>query len=121
MMVIVGTVAFYGFISLGVDANDKNLSKSDVRLATVVAIITFYLALVGTVSNYAPRAESSVSPEITTTLINHFTNIVGVVIAFYFGTEVYLAVQNQANKSNSEEPDTLGEALADQSPEEDQE
>lgn len=83
MMILVGLVSFYGFIGLGVNAKDSNLSKSDIRLAIVISTLTFYFSLVGATSTFITTIDER-SPEITGILINHFTNIVGIVIAFYF-------------------------------------
>ncbi len=96
MMVLVGIVSFYGAIGLGVNAKDKTLSKPDIRLAIAISLITFYLVLVGTTSFFV-RARTL--PEITETLINHTTNIVGVVIAFYFGTTAYEAVHKSGTEN----------------------
>jgi FlaA1/EpsC-like NDP-sugar epimerase len=95
MLVAVGLVSFYGFIGLGVSKRDLRISKSDIRLATIVSLITFYIVLVGTVSMFA--ADQNL-PAITETMLTHFTTIIGVVIAFYFGTEVYLAAKNKSGQ-----------------------
>lgn len=95
MLVAVGLVSFYGFTGLGVGEKDLKLSKTDIRLATVVSLITCYLALVGTVSMFAQGEDL---PEITKTILSHFTTIVGVVIVFYFGTEAYLVAQDKSDK-----------------------
>lgn len=95
MLIAAGLVSFYGFIGLGVGEKDQKISKTDIRLATVVSLITFYLALVGTVSMFT-RVQDL--PEITKTMVTHFTTIIGVVIAFYFGTEAYLAAQGKSDK-----------------------
>ncbi len=93
MMVLVGIVSFYGAIGLGVGVKDSNLSKTDIRLAITVSIISFYLVLVGTTSFFV---NDRALPDITNTLITHFTNIVGVVIVFYFGTVAYETVHKPA-------------------------
>jgi hypothetical protein len=114
MLVAVGLTSFYGFIGLGVSKKDQKLLKTDIRLATVVSLLTSYLALIGTVSMFITGQELS---EITKIMITHFTTIIGVVIAFYFGTEAYLIAQNKADqpkdidKSNDEEKGPSGESL----------
>ena len=95
MMVIVGLLTFFGFIGLGVKPGDDKLSKTETRLAIVVSVMTMYFVLVGTVSFFAQGGEL---PDITDTMIEHFTTIVGVVIAFYFGTAAYEAVHGSSNK-----------------------
>lgn len=107
MLVAVGLVTFYGFMALG--NRDNSLSKGDVRLAIVASTITTYLVLVGTVAFF--RKESGL-PEISSTVLNHFTTIVGVVIAFYFGTAAYEAVhkgsKESGGESNEESSDNSG-------------
>jgi predicted MFS family arabinose efflux permease len=98
MMVAVGLIPFFGFIRIGVVTKDNNLSKTEIRLAIVVSVITFYLVLVGTASFFVGSTKLL---GMSDTMINHFTTIVGVVIAFYFGTAAYEAV----NKSKSETED----------------
>lgn len=87
MMIFTGLISFYGFMGLGLQDTDSRISKTDIRLATVVSLLTFYLALVGTVSMFAQGGDL---PEITKTMLTHFTTVIGVVIAFYFGSEAYL-------------------------------
>jgi hypothetical protein len=94
MLILVGLVSFFGFIGLGINENDQELSKEDIRLAIVISLITFYLTAVGTVSMFAREINW---PVITETMITHFTSIIGVVIAFYFGTEAYLAVYKKSS------------------------
>jgi len=96
MLVSVGLVTFYGTISAG--AKDRRLSKQDIRMAIVISMLTTYIVLVGTVVFFN---KGSALPPIAQTMITHFTTIVGVVIAFYFGAEAYEA----ANKQVKEEAD----------------
>jgi len=102
MMVAVGLITFFGFMGLGVSAEDHNLSKTGIRLAIVVSVVTFYLVLVGTVSFFSKGGEL---PIITNTMINHFTTIVGVVVAFYFGTAAYEAVHKTDSESEEDPED----------------
>ncbi|HEX7026208.1 MAG TPA: hypothetical protein VF268_03135 [Gammaproteobacteria bacterium] len=101
MLIAVGIVSFYGFMGLGVKDAVFKISRADIRLATVVSLLTSYLALVGTVSMFAQGDDL---PEITKTMLTHFTTIIGVVIAFYFGSEAYLIAhgkvegKDEANK-----------------------
>ena len=101
MMVAVGLVSFFGFLGLGVNRRDQNLSKTDIRLATVVSVLIFYLVLVGTVSMFVKGGEL---PPISNTMLNHFTTVVGVVVAFYFGTEAYLVAQRKPEPGDQPDP-----------------
>ncbi len=105
MMIAIGVVTFYGFIGIGLRDRSHTLSKNDIRLAIVITLITMYLVLVGTVSFFSRGGDL---PVITETMINHFTTIIGVLIAFYFSTAAYEAVnkpsKGEADKENGEEP-----------------
>ncbi len=103
MVVSVGLLTFFGFVGLGVKEGDTNLSKTEVRLAIVISVMTMYLVIVGTVSFFAQGGEL---PVITDTMITHFTTIVGVVVAFYFGTAAYEAVHKSS--SNADEDNVKG-------------
>jgi hypothetical protein len=105
MLVAVGLVSLFGFIALGVSETDQELSDADIRLAIVVSLITLYIALVGAVSTFSPTESAKELPEITTLMINHFTTIIGVAIAFYFGTEAYMAVHKKSS-GESDSPDS---------------
>lgn len=94
MLVAVGLLTFYGMAGFG--TKDHKLSKHDIRLAIVFALITMYIVLAGTVIFFSKGGEL---PPITQTMISHFTTIVGVVIAFYFGAEAYEAANKPAAKS----------------------
>jgi hypothetical protein len=101
MMIAIGLVTFYGVIGIGLSDKSHTLSKNDLRLAIVISVITLYLVLVGTVSFFSKGGDL---PVITETMINHFTTIVGVVIAFYFGTAAYEAVNKKATEKPADEP-----------------
>ena len=95
MMVLVSVTVFYGFMGLGIGHADTTLSKPDVRLAIMVATLTTFFVLVGTVSFFN---KGSAPPPITDTMLTHFTNVVMVVIVFYFGAEAYITVNNPVKR-----------------------
>lgn len=97
MMIVIGLVSFYGFIGLGLKDTTSKISKTDIRLATVVSLLTFYLALIGTVSMFAQGGDL---PEITRTMLTHFTTVIGIVIAFYFGSEAYIIAQGKTGRKD---------------------
>ncbi|MBI5841253.1 MAG: hypothetical protein HZB19_14235 [Chloroflexi bacterium] len=99
MLVAVGLVTFYGTIGMGVNKKDRKLSKYDLRLAIVLSLITVYIVLVGTVVFFKKGGEL---PPIAQTMITHFTTVIGVVIAFYFGAEAYEAVNKPVEESEEE-------------------
>ncbi len=95
MLVATGLITFYG--AMGGGLSDRKLSKYDIRLAIVLSLITVYIVLVGTVVFFKRGSEL---PPIAQTMITHFTTIIGVVIAFYFGAEAYEAVNKPAVDSS---------------------
>ena len=105
MMIAVGLIPFYGVMGLGLSNRDRSLSKQEIRLAIVIAIITMYLVMVGTVTFFTSGKDL---PPITETILNHFTTVVGVLIAFYFGATAYEAVHKQENQSD-DKPDGQSE------------
>lgn len=105
MLVSVGLVTFYGTMGMGINGRHRKLSKYDVRLAIVISLITVYIVLVGTVVFFKKGAEL---PPIAQMMITHFTTVVGVVIAFYFGTEAYEAVHKSVEKPAEDEEGAAG-------------
>ncbi len=85
----IGIYSFYSFIILGISEKGDNLSKTDLRLAITLSSLTLYFVLLGVGAFYG-REEMPAYPRM---LISHFTTIIGVIIAFYFGTEAYIAVK----------------------------
>ncbi|MBN2117530.1 MAG: hypothetical protein JW730_13215 [Anaerolineales bacterium] len=100
MLVSVGLVTFYGTMGMGITNRHRRLSKYDIRLAIVISLITVYIVLVGTVVFFTKGGDL---PPIAQTMITHFTTVVGVMIAFYFGAEAYEAVHRSAEKPAEDE------------------
>ena len=105
MLIAVGLISFYGAMGMGFGNKDNTLSKGDVRLAIVIALITMYIVLTGTVAFF--RGNTTL-PEVSSTILGHFTNIVGVVIVFYFGTTAYEAVHKPPAKPEEEDEQGQG-------------
>lgn len=100
MLVAVGLVTFYGTMGMGINKKDRKLSKYDIRLAIVLSLITVYIVLVGTVVFFKKGGEL---PPIAQIMITHFTTVIGVMLAFYFGAEAYEAVNKPAADKPEEE------------------
>lgn len=90
----IGVYSFYNFITLGISEQDNNLSKKDLRLAITLSSLTLYFVLLGVGAFYG-REEMPAYPRM---LITHFTTIIGVIVAFYFGSEAYIAVRTSTAK-----------------------
>ncbi len=81
------------------------------RTAIAAAIVVQYLALVGVVSVFGQASPGERLSPITETLIGNFTTIVGVVIAFYFGSSALVQahkIRYREHKPASEKPKDEG-------------
>ena len=89
-IVAAGILTFFGLLLFATsNASDVLLDDRVLRLAITSAITTMYLALVGFgVFMRMPKAENT--DPLAQSLIVSFSSVVGVVIAFYFGTGAYL-------------------------------
>jgi len=98
-----GIVSFFGLFYISQSAEGGQQDRDEaLRFAIAGAVVIEYLVLVGIVAFFKEGAEQL--PVITQTLISNFTAIVGVVIAFYFGSSAYV----QGKRSESK-PGTRGE------------
>jgi len=81
-------VAFIGMLMLAQEPDGPwRLSESAMRTAIASAFIAEYIALVSMV---AFSRESGDLPDVGKTLVTNFTQLVGVVVAFYFGASAYV-------------------------------
>ncbi len=84
----VGISAFLFLLKIkSVDSRSNRLTEATMRFAIAGAIVIEYLVLVSTVAFFRETPED-LHP-LTKTLIGNFTTIVGIVIAFYFGSSAY--------------------------------
>ena len=92
MAVGTGGITFFGLLFL-FQAGEERWKTTEDSIRTVIAgtIVMEYLALVGTVAFFVQGE----MPKITETLIANFTTIVGIVIAFYFGSSAFVQVQRE--------------------------
>ncbi len=84
----VGISAFLFLLKIkSVDSRSNRLTEATMRFAIAGAIVIEYLVLVAVVAFFRETPED-LHP-LTKTLIGNFTTIVGIVIAFYFGSSAY--------------------------------
>jgi hypothetical protein len=106
LMVPVAAAGLFGFVFfLGLELNEKSqpkLQEGALRGAIATAIIIEYVVLVSIVAFFKSGPETL--PPITQTLITNFTTIVGLVVAFYFGTSAYLQAQKKASRAPDGSP-----------------
>jgi len=99
VMFALASVTFFGIMSFGQRSSGawaKNMDGTRIAIMATVLLVYFFLLGVN-IFLYPPDKMS----EITSTLINNFTYIVGIVIAFYFGSSAY--IQIHAKDINGEE------------------
>lgn len=96
LAVAVTTVAIVTFFGVLTGGNVQS-NESVFRRAITVAVVTVYLVLVSLVSFFGGGWES---PEVATTLLVSFTSIVGVIVAFYFGSSAYLELRRSSNSED---------------------
>jgi len=76
----VGITTFFGVLTLSnLLSRSLELDKGEVRNALAISIVVVYFSVLG-------LAFSGEIPDTDNSVIIHFSNIVGVVVAFYFGS-----------------------------------
>jgi hypothetical protein len=104
-IVATGILTFYGMLLHFVGrASDVRLADSDTRMAIASSITAMYLILVG--YGVFISGEDGMSP-LAENLMDSFSSVVGVVIAFYFGSSAYLEARRtttSGQNSASQEP-----------------
>lgn len=88
----VALVTFFGFLIVGQSmGGDWTIDKGGMRMAITAAVVTMYLVLVG-LTVFMVKGPQELLP-ITQQMLVSFTGIVGVVVAFYFGSSAFVHVQ----------------------------
>jgi hypothetical protein len=96
----VAVLTFLGLYGLAM-RRDASPSADDIRSVIAVTVLITYLVLVGLVSFFQGDGAVLLNP-LTSTLVNNFTVVTGIVIAFYFGTSAVVAVADRARPSSGE-------------------
>ncbi len=97
MMVGVALISFFGFLKLD---RASGVDERSMRLAIAASLIIVYLALLSTFAFWREGRELSKAAE---PLLNHFTTITGLVIAFYFGASAYTEVMGRRKERNNKD------------------
>ena len=90
-------ITFFWFIP-GVRAGDTAVDEAQQRKAIASAIVVQYLILVG---SFAFWTEKQPLPDVSKLLLNNFTTVVGIVIAFYFGASAYVEAKSRTQAAKS--------------------
>jgi hypothetical protein len=80
-LALIGLVTYFGILS------QTGVNEAGLRAATASAVLTVYLVLVGEVAFFRSPNET---PELTKSMLTHFTTVVGIVAAFFFGASAYV-------------------------------
>ena len=101
-VVLTALIAFFGFLWIGIQQQPgKVLTDQSMRTAIAASTVLGYLVMVGMGVWFPETAGDSSTTAIT--LLTNFTAIVGVVVAFYFGSTAYVdAKKAQAGGTDSE-------------------
>jgi hypothetical protein len=100
ILVVVAVITFFGFMSLGRSLGGEwELSSEAMRNAITVSTMTVYFVILALAIFLKPPEEQQ---PITQTLVTSFTTVVGVVIAFYFGSSAYVQVHSKEQESSRE-------------------
>ena len=91
-------------------APDAPIQDRDLRIAITGSVTTMYLALVGFGAFMHIPATGIQQAPLAQSLVVSFTSVVGVVIAFYFGTSAYL--ESKKPGSPAQEPKSQQSASA---------
>jgi len=98
----VGIITFLGSLQLLRVEQDREISETSLRKAITVAVITVYFVIVGETSFFEKQHEFSA---ISQTMVASFNVIVGVVVAFFFGSSAYLQARTgQRREGESNKP-----------------
>ncbi|PXF57575.1 MAG: hypothetical protein C4B58_09305 [Deltaproteobacteria bacterium] len=84
-MLAISLISFFGFLWIySCENHEFKVDEKSLRNTIATSITIVYLSLVTTVVFF--KEEQKELPEITETLLSNFTVIVGIIIAFYFGS-----------------------------------
>lgn len=87
-------ITFYGFVIVDLSSGQKDeISDRGMRLAITASVVATYLALVGSATFFGSQVGEM--PQIASALLTNFTSIVGVIIAFYFGSSAYIEARTR--------------------------
>lgn len=99
-------ITFFWFVSgARLDPADSPFDTGALRTAVAASMTVLYVILVGTFAFWEPRLDEHGKQiplaDITSLLLTNFNNIVGVVIAFYFGASAYVEVKGRTQSGGS--------------------
>lgn len=90
----VSVVTFFGFLHLGrsVSGAQPDSDRLERRAIAATAVVV-YLVLVSNVAFFGLTEKPQELNPLTNMLVTNFTAVVGVIVAFYFGSSAYVEVR----------------------------
>lgn len=87
----VSVLTFFGFLQLGrsVPSGQADSDRSERRAIAATAVVV-YLVLVSIVTFFGLTDKTQQLNPLTNLLVTNFTAVVGVIVAFYFGSSAYV-------------------------------
>jgi len=96
--IIVGVVTFFGLVSLpGGLSEDGNFDERRVRFAITATLVIVYVVYLGTTSYWNEKEKMSEYGKLMTQTL---TNLLSIVIAFYFGATAAVEVFSRRKKDD---------------------
>ncbi len=97
-------VTFIGLIDYAGRAPDSKFTLREVIAST---LILTYMLLIAYTAFFGDRpvGEGGQQPKITTDLVNNFTTIIGIVVAFYFGSSAFERVAEARHADPARPPE----------------
>jgi peptidoglycan/LPS O-acetylase OafA/YrhL len=90
-----GVMAFFGILAILAETRTEPASDAIMRGAMAGALVIMYMVVVG-FGIFTGPGYGGMSP-IAQTLMTSFTSIVGIAVAFYFGSSAYVQSHKQKN------------------------
>jgi hypothetical protein len=93
----IGVITFLGILVLSHRSGHRGFSTGEMRSAIAATFMVVYFTMLGILMFFYGKL-----PEMAPTLIKNFTNLMGVVIAFYFGSTAVVEYATEKYRHTSE-------------------
>lgn len=83
-------VSFFGLLLARYESRTGGIGEASLRFAVAASLIIVYLAVVASSAFYGPVGQPQELHPLTREMITSFTAVIGIVVAFFFGSSAYL-------------------------------